>query len=73
MKQWLENIFEAGWQEVETLLGAQSANQAWSIRSKAGTFISRGKLIYFGKLPAQTVVLVVNLPPDNEQEMDIIV
>ena len=74
LKQWLENIFEAGWQEVETLLGTQSANPAWSMRSKTGAFLSRGKLIDFGKLvTAQTVVLVVTLPPENEQEMDIIV
>ncbi|MEH2081248.1 MAG: DUF1822 family protein [Nostoc sp.] len=74
LKQWLENIFEVGWQEVETLLGTQSINPAWSMRSKAGAFLSRGKLIDLGKLlTAQAVVLVVTLPADNEQEMDIIV
>ncbi|MEH2329866.1 DUF1822 family protein [Nostoc sp.] len=73
-KQWLENIFEAGWQEVETLLGTQGVNPAWSLRSGNGAFISRGKLIYLGKLLSdRAVVLVVTLPPDNEQEMDIIV
>ncbi|MDZ8258527.1 DUF1822 family protein [Nostoc sp. ChiQUE01b] len=74
LKQWLENIFEAGWQEVETLLGTQGVNPAWSMRSKAGAFLSRGKLIDLGKLlTAQAVVLVVTLPADNEEEMDIIV
>jgi len=74
LKQWLENIFEAGWQEIETLLGAQNANPAWSQRSEAGAFLSRGKLIDLGKLlSGQAVVLVVTLPPDNEPEMDIIV
>ncbi|MEH2244376.1 DUF1822 family protein [Nostoc sp.] len=74
LKQWLENIFEAGWQEVETLLGTQIANSAWSMRSKTGAFISKGKLIDLGKLLTdQAVVLIVTLPPDNEQEMDIIV
>ncbi|MEH2042923.1 DUF1822 family protein [Nostoc sp.] len=74
LKQWLENIFEAGWQEVETLLGTQGVNPAWSLRSGNGAFLSRGKLIYLGKLLSdRAVVLVVTLPPDNEQEMDIIV
>ncbi|WGV26507.1 DUF1822 family protein [Halotia branconii] len=74
LKQWLENIFEAGWQEVETLLDTQSINPAWNMRSKTGAFISRGKLIDLGKyLQEQAVVLVVTLPPDNEQEMDVIV
>ncbi|MFN6499069.1 MAG: DUF1822 family protein [Nostoc sp. DedQUE01] len=81
LKQWLENIFESGWQEIETLLGTQSINPAWSLRTANGTFISRGKLIDLGKnlsdvyggLRQRAVVLVVTLPPDNEQEMDVIV
>lgn len=73
LKQWLDNIFDAGWQEVETLLGTQAINPAWSLRSEAGAFLSRGKLIDFGTLTDQAVVLVVTLPPDNEEEMDIIV
>lgn len=74
LKQWLENIFEAGWQEIETLLGTQGADPAWSLRSANGAFISRGKLIDLGKqMSDQAVVLVVTLPVDNEQEMDIIV
>ncbi|MFN6487503.1 MULTISPECIES: DUF1822 family protein [unclassified Nostoc] len=73
LKQWLENIFETGWQETETILGTQGINPAWSLRSEAGAFISRGKLIDLGKLREQAVVLVISLPPNNEQEMDIIV
>ncbi|BAZ12515.1 hypothetical protein NIES4071_43460 [Calothrix sp. NIES-4071] len=73
LKQWLENIFEAGWLSVETLLGTQANLPAWSLRSSNDTFVSRGKLIDFGTLTEQGVVLVVTLPEDNEQEMDIIV
>ncbi len=73
LKQWLENIVEAGWQDIETLLGTQ-INPAWNMRSKTGAFLSKGKLIDLGKvLSDRTVVLVVTLPADNEQEMDIIV
>ncbi len=73
LKQWLENIIEAGWQDIETLLGTQSVNPAWNMRSKTGAFLSRGKLINLGILSDRTMVLVVTLPADNEQEMDIIV
>ncbi|MEH2288928.1 DUF1822 family protein [Nostoc sp.] len=74
LKQWLENIFEAGWQEVETLLGTPSVSPALSIRSGNGASISRGKLIDLGEFWSErTVILIVTLPPDNEQEMDIIV
>ncbi|MCG6138667.1 MAG: DUF1822 family protein [Nostoc sp. LLA-1] len=74
LQQWVENIFENGWQEVETLLGTQNVKPAWSLRSANGAFISRGKLIDLGNfLRDQAVVLVVTLPPDNEREMDIIV
>ncbi|MBW4666749.1 MAG: DUF1822 family protein [Cyanomargarita calcarea GSE-NOS-MK-12-04C] len=74
LKQWLENIFEPGWQDIESIFGIQSVNPAWNMRSKADAFISRGKLINLGKvLSDRTVVLVVTLPNDNEQEMDIIV
>ncbi|MBH8554934.1 DUF1822 family protein [Nostocaceae cyanobacterium CENA357] len=74
LQQWLENIFENGWQEVETLLGIQGVKPEWSLRSANSAFISRGKLIDLGKvLREQAVVLVVTLPPDKEQEMDILV
>ncbi|WP_193200908.1 DUF1822 family protein [Nostoc sp. MG11] len=81
LKQWVDNIFENGWQDVETLLGTQSINQSGSLRSFNDTFISRGKLINLGKilsdayggLRQRAVVLVVTLPQDNEQEMDVIV
>ncbi|MEA5504773.1 DUF1822 family protein [Halotia wernerae UHCC 0503] len=74
LKQWLENSFEDYWQEIETILGTTDVNLAGNTRSANGAFISRGKLIDLGKyLQDQAVVLVVTLPPDKEQEMDIIV
>jgi hypothetical protein len=74
LKQWFENIFDAGWQEIESLLRTQPAYVASSLRSSKGDLVSRGKLIDLGKLlTQQAVVLVVTLTPDNEQEMDVIV
>ncbi|MCC5609530.1 DUF1822 family protein [Nostoc sp. CHAB 5834] len=74
LKQWLENIFEVGWQEIETLFDYQIANQDWSLRSANGSFVSRGKLIDLGKTGTiQSVILVVGFIQENEQEIDIIV
>ena len=74
LKQWFENIFDAGWQEIESLLRTHPAYAASSVRSTKGDLVSRGKLIDLGKLlTQQAVVLVVTLTPDNEQEMDVIV
>lgn len=71
LKQWLENVFEAGWQEISTVLDLQLAEPAWNERSASA---SRGKQIDLGKQTiAQSVVLVVALHPENLQETDIIV
>ncbi|MCC5660810.1 DUF1822 family protein [Nostoc sp. XA010] len=74
LKQWLENIFEAGWQEIETLLDNQRANPDWSLRGANDSFVSRGKLIDLGTTGIiQSVILVVGFIQEKEQEIDIIV
>ncbi|MBD0386508.1 MAG: DUF1822 family protein [Nostoc sp. C3-bin3] len=74
LKQWLENIFEDGWQEIETLFDHQRANLDWSLRGTNNSFISRGKLIDLGKTETiQGVILVVAFIQEKEQEIDIIV
>ncbi|MBW4631189.1 MAG: DUF1822 family protein [Iphinoe sp. HA4291-MV1] len=74
LTQWFENIFDAGWQEIEALLRTQPTYVASSLRSAKGDLVSRSKLIDLEKhLTQQAVVLVVSLTPNNEQEMDIIV
>lgn len=71
LKQWFENIFEAGWQEITALLGTQAAQTALSLRSANK---SRGKVIELGKeMTAQAVVIVVTLTLVNSQSMKIIV
>lgn len=71
LKQWLDNIFEVGWQEISTVLDLQLAETAWSTRSASA---SRGKQIDLGRQTiAQSVVLVVALYPKNLQETEIIV
>jgi hypothetical protein len=73
LSQWFENIFESGWQQIETLLGTQPTNLALSLRSTPEAGVLRGKLIDLGMIQHQdqAVVLVVALTPLHEQEMDI--
>ncbi|WP_375513682.1 DUF1822 family protein [uncultured Nostoc sp.] len=73
-KQWLENIFEVGWQEIESLFDNQRANPDWSLRGANDSFVSRGKLIDLGKTEIiQSVILVVGFILEKEQEIDIII
>lgn len=74
LKQWFENIFEVGWQEIEAVLGTQPANLVLSLRSIPEACLWRGKLIDLGiEHQSQSVVLVVALTPENEQKMGILV
>lgn len=69
LSQWFENIFEAGWQAVDTLFGSQP-ELAFSYRSAPPSDIMRSKLIELGMLD-QTVELIVALTGEAEQNMDI--
>ncbi len=73
LKGWLENIFETGWQEIEALLGAHP-ELALSLRSTRKAHLCRAKLIDLGiEHTGQSVVIVVALTPQNEQERDVLV
>jgi hypothetical protein len=72
LKQWLNNIFETGWQEISAVLDTQSADLAWSLRGVS--FVSRGKPINLEKqMVAQSVVLIVAISLKKLEEIDIIV
>jgi len=66
LSQWLQNIFEAGWQSVSEILAPKVPNQAF----RYGSGVTRGKLIDLGlQLPGQSVVLVVTLTSKTEVEI----
>jgi hypothetical protein len=74
LKLWVENIFEASWQEIEDLFGTKPAHLALGLRSNREAHLGRGKLIDFGiQHQSQSVVLVVALTPESKQKMDILV
>lgn len=81
LSQWLDNIFEAGWQTVEALLSTEAANLALNTRSvqhlreiygNPAFGVTGGRLIDLGmQLAGQQVALIVKIVPKTEQEVDI--
>ncbi|MFB2977732.1 DUF1822 family protein [Microseira sp. BLCC-F43] len=71
LSQWFDNIFDAGWQAVETILGQPQTELAFRFRNPEGS-VRRCKLIELG-MTGQSVGLIVALTPESEQEMDIMV
>jgi hypothetical protein len=74
LSHWLENVFETGWQIVESLFSSQTTNPALSVRSKLNLpeingnslarSIRRAKLIDLGIRLANTfLVLIVKIAP----------
>ncbi|GET44334.1 DUF1822 family protein [Microseira wollei] len=77
LSQWLENIFEIGWQSIETILGAEQQNLAFSLRSNSHSLnssIKRAKLIDLGlQLGNRSLALLVAITPETEQKVGILV
>lgn len=71
LKQWFDNVFDVGWQEVTSLLTTTA--HPTLVRGVAGNFVSRGKLVNLGKTNEQKVILIVTATPENEREMDVII
>ena len=76
LSQWLDDIFEAGWQTVEALLSRESANLALNtnfreIYGNPAFGITGGKLIDLERQAGQRVALLVKIMPKTEQKVDI--
>ncbi len=68
LSQWLQNIFEAGWESVEEILAPKAPLLAFRYRSG----VIRGKLVDLGiQLPGQSVALVVTLTPKTSVEIQL--
>lgn len=77
--QWFQEVFEAGWQSLDTLLNTGSGNLAFSFRQGRSSvtevrkvFVEGIKLIDLGmELENQSVALLVGLAPETEQRVGI--
>jgi len=72
---WIDNIFEVGWQTVESLLEPQHAELAFNFRNKTtltrgDNTIQRGKQINLERA-GENVALCVGLKPMTKAEMDV--
>ena len=74
LNQWLENIFETGWQSLETLF-AESENLAFSFRSTAElsqTQVKGVKVVDLGPtLEGQAVILMIGITPEEDERASI--
>jgi hypothetical protein len=69
LSQWFEDIFEAGWQAVESLLGTEPSELGFNYRS-ASLDVRRCKGIELATAD-HSVALIVALTGESKQEMDI--
>ena len=81
LSQWLNNVFEAGWQTVETLLTPPESNLAFSFRGdvvapsleQPEAAIRKAKLIDLGiEIAGLSVALVVEISPESEEKTNIL-
>lgn len=84
LRQWFEDVFQSGWQTVESLLHPVENNLAFSFRKaeelskndvdRPENFVRRAKLIDLGmQLAGHSVALVMELRPTSEQKTEILV
>ena len=83
LSQWLENVFDSGWQTVEALLKPAQPSLAFSFRSvdlaekttlpPSNASIRRAKLVDLGmQLDGQPVAMLVELTPQSQHKTDIL-
>ncbi len=71
LSQWLQNIFDAGWQTLESMFDFPSTKQvAFNFRQSSANYIKRGKLFTLEQA-GQQVALLVGLIPSEDSEIDI--
>lgn len=76
LSQWFQNVFEAGWQTIEEILGTQAPFSLCNTRSVVQDIVERCigvKLIEFGSSPANyPVALVVSITPEIDGKVNIL-
>ncbi|MEH2072569.1 MAG: DUF1822 family protein [Nostoc sp.] len=84
LSKWLINVFDDGWQTVESLLNVQQAKLAFRFRGSEQTLApnsensiiieQKRKLLYLGReSESKPIALIVGLIPVSEQEINICV
>lgn len=75
LSAWLQCIYEASWQPIDTFLNSNTSSLAFNFRSStslSAANIKRGKVIDLGgEVESRKVVLVIALIPENNQQVGI--
>ncbi|QDL07384.1 hypothetical protein DP113_05190 [Brasilonema octagenarum UFV-E1] len=76
LSNWFQNIFETGWQSLNTILNTESENLAFAFRQReltvGGVSVEGVKLIDLGiQLGNHSVALLVGLTQEDEQKVGI--
>ncbi len=81
LSNWFQNLFESGWQELETLLSGTQPQLAWRTRQLSSHIyndlsnqneVRRGKLLDLGfQLSSSVLALLITISPIDETEINI--
>ncbi|NEP01464.1 MAG: DUF1822 family protein [Symploca sp. SIO2E9] len=73
LRQWLDDIFDRGWEKVSELFDSTPAELGWSYR-RLETGVKRGKLLHLGRQETvEEIALLVGLRPTQLPELNITV
>ncbi|MGB3636014.1 MAG: DUF1822 family protein [Rivularia sp. (in: cyanobacteria)] len=73
LSQWFKHLFETGWESIEAVLGNEATEPALAFRSKLkASNLKRCKLLELGN-QEQLVALIVNIAPESDSSINIIV
>ncbi len=73
LSQWLKNVFETGWETIETVLGNQGIEPGFAFRSKLkASDLKRCKVLKFGTV-GELVALIVTITPESDVNINILI
>ncbi|MBD2042886.1 DUF1822 family protein [Microcoleus sp. FACHB-672] len=70
LSPWFQNIIEAGWETLETLLASPQPQLAFNFRRAQKASVERGKLLKLEQA-GERIVLFVRLTPADDSEIDV--
>ncbi|MCJ8279429.1 MAG: DUF1822 family protein, partial [Rivularia sp. ALOHA_DT_140] len=73
LSQWFRNIFETGWETVETVLDSQFTQPALAFRSKSkANELKRCKLLELGS-QKEVIALIMTISPESKSNINILI
>lgn len=77
LSEWLNNLFEAGWQSLEAILATNKQSLSFNFRNDSQlskTIVKGAKLLNLGlQLDSQSLLLLVAIAQEDEQKLSVLV